>query len=440
MSTKENNKPEVFAEIIEFGPDKEVQKSFLPVFVEKDSQQVDQSKYGTQWSEPRLSFYSLFKFLDTNIWHKRCIYLKAALVCGLGWDLVTEDDNVEPDTDYAMIKQLLENPNTLPIQTFQELCFRAMVDYYSVGNLFLEVPRNLKGRAAEIYHVRAVTMKRSKNLKKGFWQVFEGSTQEFRAWGQPPNGDNEIIHHYAYDPLDAFYGIAEWIPALADIVLDRNVIEYIINLFANQLMAKFTIIIEGGKLSDGARTKLQEYLSKNFHGLQNAGRTIILDSDDPGVKIRIEKLEVQFGDKEGFKGGTRTVSRDNVIGAHGVPPRLLAISQAGQLGGGNENEGQLTVFKETVIDPDQKRFEDLLNNTVIKSFGNHKWKIKFKEFNTTNLESISNALSTLVGTNIYDVNEAREELGKPARTEDELAAFTNQVISLRKRLELEDGK
>ncbi len=435
-----SDKPQVSAEIIELDAGEEIRRSVMEIDVEKDSQQLPEQRYGGNYTEPRIPFKDLLKFYGQNLYHKRACNLKAVMVAGLGWELVTEDEDKSEDQDYRRIKQLLDNPNPHPSETFTEICYRSQIDYQAVGNLFMEVPRNLKQEPVEIYHARAKTMRRDKSLKRGYWQLQKAKTQEFRAWGQQATNPikNEILHFYAYDPEQSHYGIAEWYPSLAEMILDRSVVEYNINLFLNQLMAKFIIVVEGGQLSPTAKTSLKDYLSKNFHGIKNAGRTIILSSDDPNVKIRIEKLEISFGEKSDPKSGTRSISRDNVIAAHGIPPRLMSIINAGQLGGGNENEGQLTVFKSTIIDPEQSRFEEFLNNTLIKAFGDHKWKLKFNEFDVTNLESLANALSKLTNNQaILDVDEAREYMNKAPRETEDLHQLTDSVISLRKRLEAE---
>lgn len=446
------SKGEVDAEVFEVDVSdslrEQVMKSLGHMDVQKDSQQVNQDKQSGVWADPPVSFSSLLRFYKTNIYHRRCVNLKALLITGLGWELVTDDDNKEEDENYKRIKELLDNPNSDPTQTFTELCLRAMIDYQALGNLFIEASRKyINKQTDEFFHVRAKTMRRDKSLDKGYWQVLREKKQEFRSWGKkvqsPGKVKNEIIHHYAYDPEDSHYGSPDWYPSLADMILDRNVVEYDINLFLNQLMAKFIIVVEGGQLSPTAKTSLKDYLSKNFHGLQNAGRTIILSSDDPEVKIRIEKLEIDFGNKESFKGGMREISRDNVIAAHGVPHRLVPIIVSGQLGSGNENEGQLTVFKETLITPEQSRWEELLNNTIIKSLDPGKWRLKFNEFDPTNLESISSALKNLVDGNILDEDEAREYIGHQPREQDpnesNLIDLTKNVVNLRKQLEGWDG-
>jgi hypothetical protein len=44
-------------------------------------------------------------------------------------------------------------------------------------------------------------------------------------------------------------------------------------------------------------------------------------------------------------------TREEILAAHGVPPRLVGIVTAGQLGGGSEMEGQMLSFIEMKVKP-----------------------------------------------------------------------------------------
>lgn len=359
--------------------------------VVKESQLEKEKKMsGKPWVEPRMSFDKLLNFYDINVWHKRCVLTKAFVIAGLGWDLVTDEDDKEPDQDYRRIMQLLENPNGNPEESFSEICNRMLIDYGTVGNCFLETPRNLKGEITELFHARAATVRRDKGLKNGgYWQGVNLNRRRdhFANFGSDYRkpGENELLHYYMYDPKSDYYGIPDWYPSLADQLMDRSVTEYYINIFSNQLMAKFAIIVEGGKLSPKALKSVKNFIKNKHSGIENAGGTLYLNSEQQDVKIKIEKLNIDFGKDGDGKSNLRGQARDTVVASHGVPPRMVGIMQAGQLGGGGEVSGQLKTWKENDINPRQTNFEDFLNNTVIASFGDHKWKLKFREMDVTDM-------------------------------------------------------
>lgn len=413
----------IAAEIWEILPGRDVRVWPTPLSKEqrrlplsKESQQLPPEAKGFQWVEPRYKFEDLLYFIDVNVWHKRCVFLKAAVTGGLGWQLTTDDDDKEPDASHTAINAILMQPNEHPSETFVTIMKRALVDYYATGNAFIEVARNGKGEVAELYHVPARTMRVDADFK-GFWQVRAwGGEKQFARWGdQARAGRNEILHLQQYDAKDDYYGIPEWLPALGAMALDREALEYNSYLFQNQFTAKFAVVIEGGTLSRKARNALKNFLQTQAHGLKNSGKALVIAIDDPNVKIRIEKLEVDGKEKDfSFRAG-RELSRDEVVAAHGVPPRLVGIMSAGQLGGGGEIEGQLKTFKEVVINPEQESIETYLTRTILASFGTHRWRLKLQEMDITDIQADAAWYKEMLGSGIIDPDEAREELGYPAR-------------------------
>ena len=392
--------------------------------VQKASAQADPAEAtlgGTSWVEPRLSFSDLLYFYDVNVWHRRCVDLKALLTGSMGWELVAvEDEEAEPDEMYERIAALLSNPQSeRPAgelrQPLGELLECFLIDFGATGNAFLEVPRNGKGEVAEIYHARAATIRRARDTKEGYHQLQLGQSKvRFSGWGERSDrGQNEVLHFLQYDPQSDYYGMPTWLPALGAMMLDRTAVEYNTYLFRNGLVAHFVVVVEGGKLGKTQIEALKTFIRENATGIQNAGRGLVLQNDKEGVKIRIEKLNVDFKDLQFGEG--RKLSRDEVASAHGVPPRLLGIMQAGQLGGGSEVEGQLKVFFDTVIRPSQRRLEAFLNSTIIQSFYGEApatWRLRLKGINTATSPAQIEALSKLIDAG-FDPASALKALEMP---------------------------
>lgn len=410
---------------------------------ERQSQRQDEKVHARKWVEPRVPPRDLLRFFDMNVWHRRCIKIKAALICGLGWELITDDENKSQDTDYKRIFALLDRPGDNPIDTFTDINIRFMTDYLSLGNGYLEGARNLKQEVANLYHTRGSTVRRDRELKNGgYWQGVQDHWKKnhFNSFGRKLRPElNEILHYYTYDPTSDYYGIAEWYPALADMLMDRSIAEYYISLFNNQLMAKFAVIVEGGKLSAKALKSVKDFIKHKGAGILNAGQTLYLNSETQDVKIKIEKLNVDFGRDSYGISNLRGENRDFVISAHGVPPRMVGIVSSGQLGGGGEVSGQLRTFKETEINPEQARLETFYNNTVLASFGDHKWKLKFNELDITDRASDADywerALNPQTGWG--QRAEAREDQGFPAEEQepDPAVQVITQLPGLRQQLE-----
>lgn len=418
--------------------------------VSKQSLATFEEKVGAQaWVEPRLAFKDLLAWLDMNIWHKRCVYAKAAVTVGMGWRLVTDDEDKEPDAAHEAITKYLKKPNENSLDSFSLIAFKSMVDYEATGNFVNEVSMTLGGELGNMYHQRMANFRVARKRNGGFYQVpqqgYSTSLTHFTRWGMREAGKNQLLHYYTYDPTSDYYGMPVWVPALADMLLDRSAVEFNINLFRNQLVAKFAVIVEGGKLSPAAKQSLRQFLSSQATGAKNAGRTLIFDTDDPNVKVKIEKLEMDFGDKNGFMGKTRETARDMTISAHGVPPRIVGVVTAGQLGAGGEADSQLRIWEETDRAPERERINDFYNRTIIAGFGEHKWRLEFNGIDTTDRKMDAEIEQILKQAGIKLPEESRQDLGLP-QLDDEgmqrlgagaagLEQNVNSLIELRKRLE-----
>lgn len=449
MSKETNIQKYAYAEVIEAG---EPQQWMVPLYdtgpigkvsvpVNKDAQSHVQAPYGSnEWVEPRLNFDDLLVWMDMNVWHKRSVFLKAAVMCGLGWTLETDDEDKEPDAAHAAITEFLERPNEDPMDSFTRIAFRSAVDLEAIGNFVNEASRAGTGRIGNLYHQRAVNFRRGKRIKEGrYYQISRagGKTVEFNKWGMRGGGRNEILHYYTYDPCSDYYGMPIWVPSLADMVLDRSAVEFNINLFRNQLVAKFAVVVEGGKLSPESRLALRDFLKSQATGVHNAGKTIVLDTDDPQVKIKIEKLELELGEKNNFMERVREQARDMVVAAHGIPPRMLGIAEAGVLGGSGELLGQLKIFGENEVGPHQNMIETFYNRTIISSFGAHKWRLRFKAIDHTDKKLDAEVEQILTAAGIKLRTESRQDLELPILAEEDLPAPPaggGEIIQLEKKL------
>lgn len=399
------------------------------------------SKQALTWAEPRMAFSQLLYFFDVNTWHRACIDLKAQLIGGLGWQLVTEDADKSEDDTYQALHALFTEPQSERTsgeqrESLTEILKAFVTDWKAVGNAYLELPRNALGQVAEIYHVRAATVRRDKKTEGGYHQIRSGQIRaSFRGWGAESGGkahdENELIHLKEYDPQDDYYGMPSWLASLAAQLLDRTAVEYNTYLFKNGLLAHFAIIVEGGKLDKKEIEGIKRYIQQNASGVNNAGRGMIIQHQKNGIKIRIEKLNIDLKDLLIDK--LRVGTRDETVSAHRVPPRLLGIMHSGALGGGGEVEGQLKIFLESVVKPDQARLEALINNTVVASYGDDaglsgvKWRFKLKEMDVTNRASdaayYEKALNKETGW--MERDEVREELALSTEKEDDGEGYDN---------------
>ncbi|MEG1913309.1 MAG: hypothetical protein RR091_12585, partial [Cloacibacillus sp.] len=94
---------------------------------------------------------------------------------------------------------------------------------------------------------------------------------------------------------------------------------------------------------------------ENMKGVNNAFRTLLLSIPFEGATIKFEKLMADFKDMPFDK--LTQATREEILAAHGTPPRLVGIVTAGSLGGESEADAQLRNFVETKIKPRMKYLE-----------------------------------------------------------------------------------
>ena len=374
------------------------------------SQQLEEPARHPKWASPRLPMTDLLLFYDFNVWHRRCVLLKAMLVTGLGYQVMEGDkviydphrDRVAPDHPAA---QFVARPNENLMESLGELAYRFLVDFYATGNGYLEAARNRRGRVAALYHAPGRTMWRDARFR-GYWQVKQARETFFPAFGDAARraGRNEILHLYQYDPVADYYGMPDWYAALAAMGLDRTILEYNLRLFANSLMAHLAIVIEGGRLSTKGRAAIKQFVMERMTGVQNAGRILLLEDENDRVKIRFEKLNMEIKDLLTTK--PFEYFRDVTIAAHGVPPRLLGVMTSGQLGGGGEMENQLRSFKETVLRPAKRRVEQVFR-LLLGEVHPGSW-VRFAEMDVTDLRADGEFFDKMLSAGVFKPEEVRE--------------------------------
>ena len=163
--------------------------------------------------------------------------------------------------------------------------------------------------------------------------------------------------------------------------LMRSGQSYNLHFLDNYGMPAFAVIVNNGELSEPAFKRLQSFLKTEYKGVENAGKGIVLETGDIGENVKIEIQELSKAPKDAFFKILKLDARDDIISAHGVPPRLVAVSSgANKLGDTTETKEQLKMFQEVVIAPIQNRVEELLNNIFRNGMGIEKYKIKLNPF------------------------------------------------------------
>ncbi len=383
--------------------------------VRKESKQNDDT-YGDEIPRPYstergdlIDYYA--SLMDVNSYHARCLTVKVDCTVGLGMSLVEASD-----TGFDQAVDVVNEDG----QSLTEVLERVALDLESTGNGHLEIVRGAGGAVVELYHMPAIlTYRRHRSYPDRVLYRGTGGNVYYPMYrpGETQN-THSVLSFAAYTNVDRHYGLPHWRGCVPDIELDHYAVLYNQRFFINSGIPDLAIVVEGGEFDAETEKQVMEFLQGNFKGVLNAHRTLYLPVNSPDVKVRFEKLAVDQKNVDMSFDNLRARCRDNIIAAHGVPPRLVGVVSAGQLGGGGEVQGQLKTFQEITIWPKQNWLATKLT-PVIQEMGFKNATLRFESMDTSIQESNSEYYPKMVTAGILGVNEAREDIGLSPKKEEE---------------------
>lgn len=356
--------------------------------------------------------------VDKNSYHTRSITVLANSTVGLGM-------NFEEGSNIKKINARLASVNRYGF-SFTEVINRVAQDHFLSGNGYLECVPGRGGKIEELYSMSAKNIFRKQTDAENqddsqFYYLDPEDGQKTEMWLFDPSNIQPDRHYLIPFPewtaTEKFYGLPGWRGALIDIELDYYAVLYQQGFFINHGVPDMAIVIEGAKFDKDTNDKVVEFVQANFKGPGNNNRILYLPISAKGVSVKFEKLSVDSKDQDASFNQLRNTSRDNIISAHGVPPRLAGIVTAGQLGGGGEVEGQLSVFQEITIDPKQVMFEQKLI-PVLSSMDIGDVVFTFQKLNTDIKEKRSEFFPKMTQSGIMSIETAQKELGLDPEEED----------------------
>lgn len=288
-------------------------------------------------SYPPIPMGQILDLTYSNAFHTQCIALKADMACGLDYDAP------------GAVRTFLEKASGG--RPFLELLHDVVFDWECMGNGYLEIARDRKGRIGELFHVHAQTVyPRIDDRRLAGYVQFPGlgSPVRFAPWGSTRGGENELFHLKRYTPLSTWWGLPEWVAALEALRLDQEKKTFYASFFRNYAVPSLAVILTGAEFDAEAEKKITEGF-RSLKGAENANRTLLLSVPFEDATVTFERLMSDLKDLPFDK--LSQSSREEILAAHGVPPRLVGIVTAGQLGGGSEMEGQMLSFVEMKIKP-----------------------------------------------------------------------------------------
>ena len=263
--------------------------------------------------------------------HSRSCHIKADNACGHGLN------------DYA--KELHNKCHGGSASLFAATA----LDIEVYGNGFIELVRDTNRKLLQLRHLPAKTMTKT---KKGFVQSVHKDSREVTTSFRK----DEVLHIKNPCPGAGHYAEPDWMAAISSIGLVKAATEFNESYFTNGAMPEYAVIFNGGQPGGGTTETIKNFFNREFKGTSNAHKTLVLTAPD-GSTVDIKKLTEE---RDGEFTKLIDSSRDRIITAHGVPPRMLGVMSSGQLGGGGEVAQQLFMYNLLTLEPRRRRMIDAL--------------------------------------------------------------------------------
>ncbi|RLA06014.1 MAG: portal protein [Gammaproteobacteria bacterium] len=340
--------------------------TYKPELLSKQTLKTDEKE--GNYIKPWIDYDDLHNFFYYNVYHQRCLKLKAKVLSNID---VCDFDKRLPM--WADSRNFLYN-FVLGLETF--------------GTSFIEKC----GTDTDYFLYNIPAHQGRLNLNGDIFQKTEGKAKKLNGF------------FATYGSLKSrVYGEPDYLPVLEQIDLTKMADVYNQKFFINGARPGYAVIFENSSPNEEQKTAFKEFFGGSFKGFDNSHKTLLAhtgkNADGSPAKIRLEEMgkvaDISFKT-------LKEVTRDEIIAAHSVPPRLVGVASAATLGGSGEASAQLHSFNELEIKPKMKFLEEF--------FLKHDLKLKIKKFDTTSLKEDASFMASLVQSGIYEPAEAREKL------------------------------
>jgi PBSX family phage portal protein len=351
-----------------------------------------------------------------SLTHQNNVLLQAVTamevnIDGTGYELERKDREVFSEDDEKKAKKLSEFfDEPWPGVSFVTMRRALRRDLETTGNGYLEIIRNNKGevvflRAIDSMLIRMMKLEDpiaiNKKINRGGSEInvkllerqrkfvqkigdtkvrffkdygierdLNAVTGEWAGAGEViPQGDkaNELLHFTIIKDVLTPYGVPRWINNLPSVLGSRKAEEFNLEFFDHGGLPPAMILIQGGQLSNDARTQLTNYLSGKAKIKQ---RGIIAEiyaaSGDLGsagsVKVSVER----FGDERQKDAMFATYDKncaEHVRIAFRLPPMFLGLSEAYNFATAYT---AYMIAEAQVFKPEREEFDEVINLTIMK--------------------------------------------------------------------------
>lgn len=339
---------------------------------------------------PPYALEQLVLLAESHPIHQSALEQKAADVVGQGWRWDAETENLkedeEPDEEVrAELDDWLKGLAGDGEEEFHELLAQSVDDYLAIGQGFLEIARDATGAVAQMYYVPGHTLRFHHDGVR-IAQIRGSKMVWFKRWGTPPDEDgqeqevdrqygsvkpagqipaarvaNELLVFQKRSRRSSWYGIPGYVSAIGWISLALSARDDNLLFFQNRREPRWAVILTN--LEDDP--DLEDDLKGAFAvDLKSPHRNLLIPLTGNG-KIEFKQLSADRADGSYEKLSDRADAA--ILVSHRMPPERLGLTKVGALGG-DVSIDSTRVYKEAVVEPEQKLLSTRLNRFIAREF------------------------------------------------------------------------
>jgi len=330
------------------------------------------------------SMSKLLKILEVDEYHSGCV------------DAITMCSIMQVRCADARVNDWLQNAEYPGNDDIASILSELVKYYAACGNGFLLKMRNAQDEWVGLERLLPNEAYILENYDGfGFFRPdFIQVRNNKRTWF--PGSD--VIHFKRATHKSNAWGLSS-LPVAANVEIMKEIKTFDYNNFKNGLMIDYFLIVEGGTLREQALDPLEDETTDAYSEIERALRaakgndqshgTILIESENPQVKIRLEPIR-QAAPEGGFIQLKKDL-REGVFAYHRVPPRVVSQTIPGALGGDYANDMKL--FASFVIQPLQRRIASVMAREFNREFG---WDVKPEHFDFGNPADVFASPSDLI--------------------------------------------
>ena len=372
-------------------------------------------------------------FLEKSSILKGSVDAVALNTVGLGYEIIknkvigrsfTSAEEKKYLKEKEKLEELFDSPN--PKMPFVTVMTRIKTDEEATGNGYMEVARNRSGKIAALYHIPAHTLRVREN--GGFIQIRDQKIRYFKDFGdsrqissetgeeskkklKPQEKANEVIHFSLYCPRDSYYGAPKHVSAENAIEGNSDASEYNASFFKNSATPRYVVLCNGTNIDPNTVETGKKFFRADAKGPKKAHRCLVLQTQKRAFtsvsqgEIKLEAVSVGKTDDASFLEYQKK-NDEELSNVHRIPPVLLGSFE-------NVNRASaltaISIVNQQVFLPEQRRYEYIMNYTIVKDFGYKYAKFAFVDLESTDpveKATIDETYAGIAGLSIDDIRQS----------------------------------